>query len=100
MNRAGKIRTVLVIGISFFMPLFLAYSHNCALSEADFLSPGLQFENTDQENSCLVDHHKSELADSSGYTTAILPQMDLFDQTLYSCTQSRLNDQKALVLRC
>ena len=100
MNRTGKIRVVLVIAISFFVPVHLAYSQYYVLSEADFLSPGLNFESTDQGNSCLVDHHKFELADSGGTLSAILPQIDLSDQIFYSSTRSRLNDPKALVLRC
>ncbi len=100
MNRIGKIRICLVIAISFVMPIHLAYSQYYALSEADFPSPGLYFENADQENSCLVDHRKSELADSSEYVTAFLLQIDLFDRTFYSSTQPHLNDQMILVLRC
>ncbi len=100
MSRTVKIRIVLVIAISFFVPVHLAYSHYYVLSEADFLSPGLNFESTDPETSCLVDHHKLELADSGGTMTAILPQIDVFNQSFSSSSRSHLNNQKAPILRC
>ena len=100
MNRTRKIQVVLVIAIALFMSVSFAYSQYYALSEADFLSPSLQFENNDQEGLCLGYLSKPGLADSSGCMTPILPQIDLFDQIFPSPTQSQPSNQKALILRC
>ena len=101
MNRTRKIQTVLAIVTGLFVLITLAYSQYHALSKADFVSSTLNFENTDQEKSLsLVHHGKAKLADSDGYMTVILPQIDLFDHIFCSSTRTHLNDQKALVLRC
>jgi hypothetical protein len=100
MSRNREIQVVLGIAIALFMSVSLSYSQYYVLSEADFLSRSLQFENSDQEGLCLGDLGKSGLADSSGRMTAIFPQIDLFGQIFPFPTQAQPSNQKACILRC
>jgi hypothetical protein len=93
-------RFVLVIAISFFVPLPSAYLDYHDLGEADFFARDICFENPDQENLLMDQHHKSNALLSAAFSNRLPPFIEVSEQSpLFSLSACSL-DQKTFILRC
>jgi hypothetical protein len=93
-------QTFLVIAISLLIPIISTYFHYYDLSEADFLSHDISYENPDQEDLFMGQQSESKVFISSAFSITFPPGVDLLEQIpnfpFIICSL----DQKTSVLRC
>jgi hypothetical protein len=90
----------LVIAISFFVLTLPAYLRRTKLSEADFVSSDLSFENPDQQNELSDYGNQLEVFGPSALCIIFLPGTNLFEQSSHFFLQALSLSQKTLILRC
>jgi len=94
------IRVILIISISFFVPLLSAYLDYHDLGEADLFARDICFENPDQENLLIDQHNKSNALVSSAFSNGLPPFIEVSEQfPLFPFTACSL-DQETFILRC
>ena len=99
MKKLIGIRPLLVIVISLFIPVFLAYLYYDSLAGADFLSSTLSYQNVDKESSSVDPLSKSKVF-ALGFTHLLsLPGANLTTQLLHLVSQTSFLQQRTPVLR-
>jgi hypothetical protein len=99
-KRLERFQVFLVIAVSFFILAFPAYLHCNNLSEADFLSSDLSFENPDQQNGPSDYGNELKVFGPTAFFIIFLTGTNLFEQSSHSFSQAPSLRQKTLVLRC
>jgi hypothetical protein len=101
MNRNfNKIQIFLVIIITFSIPLSSAYFQYCTLAAADFLSPNLNFETSDQEYLQAANQSQLKVARLGGFFNLFQLATCLFGERSHLLSQIPSLNQENLVLRC
>ncbi len=98
MKRKLKTKIILVIAISFLLPLHSAYMDYYVLIEADFLSAYPKFENTDLN--CLLLCEKQKFTASAGFSSTFWVAGDLIGYLSSFYFPVTFPQVKTLVLRC
>jgi hypothetical protein len=89
-----------MITLSLSLTVSPSYSSYDILSEADYFSPDLVYENSDQEDLSFDYQNKSNGLGSEGFSAAFLPAIDLIRQGLHFSFQTYPLDKNIFVLRC
>ncbi len=99
MNRKS-IQTVLIIAISFALPVTWACVGYYTVASADFLSSNLGFEAFDQEYLAAANQTELKIFDSSNFLKTV--QLEIFPIGLFHLLSSQIFplDQRTSVLRC
>jgi len=100
MRSFKRIPIILVIAISFYIPIFSAFFGYYNLAEADFLSSTLIYENLDQENLLTDFKHELKVFGPSGISNAFFLITNFFKQFSYYFPQVHSLDQRTFILRC
>jgi hypothetical protein len=90
----------LVIAISFFVLTLPAYLRCTKLSEANFVSSDLSFENPDQQNKLSDYENELEVFGPSAFSIIFLPGTNLLQQSFHFFSQALSLRQKTFILRC
>ena len=90
----------LVIAISFFVLTLPAYLSCTKLSEANFVSSDLSFENPDQQNELSDYENEPEVSGPSAFSIIFLQGTNLFKHSSHSFSQALSLHQKTFVLLC
>jgi hypothetical protein len=94
------IQIFLVIIISLFIPISLAYLNYYNLAKADFISLDLSFENPDQENLLLDQQNESKVFILSAFSILFPSGINLLKKFPPFFLTMCFSDQKTFVLRC
>jgi len=97
-KRKLKTQIILVIAISFLLPLHSAYMNYCVLMEADFLSAYPKFENTDLDCHLLLKKQKFTALTGFSYTFWVAGDLIGYLSNFYFPVT--FLQVKTLVLRC
>ncbi len=97
MNRKAT-QIILVIAISLLLPLLSAYMDYYVITESDFLSADLKFENTDLD--CFLLCKKQKFTALTGFSYGFLGAGNLIGHLSCSYYQVTFSQVKTLVLRC
>jgi hypothetical protein len=101
MNRNFKrIQLFLLIIITFSIPLSSAYFQYCTLAAADFLSPNLNFETSDQEYLLAANQSQLKVSRIGGFFNLFQMAICLSGQCFHLFSQIPSLNQKSLVLLC
>jgi len=93
-------QTFLVIAISLLIPIISTYFNYYDLSEADFLSHDISYENPDQESLFINQQNESKAFITSAFPTGLTPVINLLEQSLHLSLIICFLDQNTFVLRC
>jgi hypothetical protein len=94
------IQIILVIAISLATPVSSGYISYYTVASADFLSPNLSFETSDQEYLAAANQSELKIFDASSLSKGIQPAIYPFGLASHLSSQISSLDQKTLVLRC
>jgi len=97
-KRKHKIEILLVLTISFLLPLLPAWMGYYVLMEADFLSTCQKFENPDLD--CLLLCKKHEVTTSSGFSHAFWGEGNPAKHFYWFSCHVSFPQPKTSVLRC
>ena len=99
MGRLKHIHLVLMVGISIFIPLFVAYSVYVDLSETVLLSSDMSFEDADDEDSSTCDNELKVFVPTVSFN--LLPPWTRFGkESSFLFSPFTLHNQITPVLRC
>jgi hypothetical protein len=99
-SRFKKIQIILVIAISFTIPISSAYVCYYTVAAADFLSPNLNFETFDQEFLFAAYENESKVFVLSSFLNGPRLITYLFGQSSHFFSKIFSLDQETLILRC
>ena len=94
------IRVVLVISISFFVPVLSAYLDYYDLGETGCFTRDVCFENPDQENLVIDQHNQSNTFLSSAFSNRLGPFIENWDPFPLFSFPACSFDQDTFILRC
>lgn len=94
------IQIFVVLTISFFILALPAYLHCTKLSEANFVSSDLSFENPDRQNELSDYENELRVFGPSAFSIIFLPRTNLLQQSSHFFPQALSLRQKPFILRC
>jgi hypothetical protein len=99
MKKFKGIQLLLVIVISLFFLVFLAYLHYDSLTGADFLPSTLSYQNLDEDSPSVGSLNKSRVFTLSFTHFVSFPGTNLITQLLHLVPQTSFLQQRTSVLR-
>jgi len=99
-KRFKNTQIFLAMAISFFIFALPAYLRCTNLSEANFVSFDLSFENPDQENGLPDNENKLKVFGQTTFSILFLQGINLFEQSFRLFSQAVSLHQKTFVLLC
>ena len=100
MRRKHKIYFFLSVIISFIIPVTSVFIDYSSLTKADVPSPGLFFENPDQDDPWAGDKDESRILGLTASSDTLLLEGNLLKKVPHPFSQTPSFDQKTIILRC
>jgi hypothetical protein len=99
-KRFKRIQFFLVITISLFILVLLAYFRCTQLSQTKFISSDLNFENLNREEGSPDHEKESKIFGLTAFSIMFLSGANLFEKSCHLFHRSLSSRQKTFVLRC